>query len=313
MNFSAALLLAALVVVTIVAAPARAGDHPAIMLVGYWPPSNEAVRPFSTDPVQNPDGWIGENWEGRGYDVHSFFPEFDPPDCFSCGPGMGDFEVDYQDTSEDWWAIVEEIQPVAIITFSRGSINLSWEAEMNAYNHDVWIDDYIFPFQPTPSPPDDSVPAGTLRPSQLPVQQIVADVDAADLGLDPYVCYSGNAGGFLSEFLAYHGVWYQALHNHPDDAQYCVAAGHIHVGGNIDWPTARAAADVTIRAVIEHIDPLLALPGDFDGSGVVDTADLLTLLANWGECDSADDCAGDIVIDSKIDIQDLLALLSNWG
>jgi hypothetical protein len=47
-----------------------------ILLTGYWPPTNEMVRRFSTSTVQNPDGWIGGNWEGRGYNVYSFFPEF---------------------------------------------------------------------------------------------------------------------------------------------------------------------------------------------------------------------------------------------
>ena len=50
----------------------------------YWPPTNEMVRPFSTNEHLNPDGWIGDNWEDRGYDVHSYFPTFDPPDCDGC-------------------------------------------------------------------------------------------------------------------------------------------------------------------------------------------------------------------------------------
>ena len=32
-----------------------------ILLLGYWPPSNEAVRRFSTNSLLNPEGWIGEN------------------------------------------------------------------------------------------------------------------------------------------------------------------------------------------------------------------------------------------------------------
>ena len=51
-----------------------------ILICGYWPPTNEMVRPFSTNEELNPDGWIGDNWEERGYDVHSYFPTFDPPD-----------------------------------------------------------------------------------------------------------------------------------------------------------------------------------------------------------------------------------------
>ena len=103
-------------------ATASAGDRPNIMVTGYWPPSNEALRRFSTSAVQNPDGWVGEDWEGRGYDIHAFFPEFANPDCNSCGQGMGDFEVDYQDTSADFWPIANGLQPVAIEKRSMGSM-----------------------------------------------------------------------------------------------------------------------------------------------------------------------------------------------
>lgn len=294
------------------ALPAHAGDRPTIMLVGYWPPSNEAVRPFSDDPVQNPGGWIGENWEGRGYDIYAYFPEFTPPNCNSCGKGTGDFEVDYQDTSADWWTIVNQVKPVAIITFSRTGGNFSWEAEMNCFNRATWINDYVDPRQPTPAPPDDSVPAGTLRPSRLPVEQIVVDIDAANLGLNAFVCYSNSAGGFLSEFLGYHGVWYQAIHNHPDDPDFCVAAGHVHVGDSIAWSVARMAAQVTLRTVIDYIDPILDVPGDLTGDGVIDVFDLVKLLSDWGSCETADVCESDVVIDGDVNIFDLIEVLERW-
>ena len=51
-----------------------APELPNVMITGYWPPTNEMLRRFSPDPVQNPDGWIGGNWEGRGFNVYAFFP-----------------------------------------------------------------------------------------------------------------------------------------------------------------------------------------------------------------------------------------------
>ena len=230
---------------------------PAIFLSGYWPPSNEGIREFSTDPIQNPGGWIGADWEGRGYDVYSFFPEFTPPDCFSCGTGTGDLEVDYQDTSADFFPLADSIDPIAIITFSRGFIDMSWELEMNQFNRSTWINDFVSPFMPTPNPPDASVPAGFLRPSTLPVNDIVSAISAAGLGLTPFVCFTGDGGGFLSEFMAYHGVWYQSLHASPTDPQWVVAAGHVHVGGNVSWPTAMLAVEVTLREVISHVDAVV--------------------------------------------------------
>ena len=239
--------------------PSRRGaPRPKVLLAGYWPPSNEMLREFSDDPVQNPGGWVGNNWEGRGYDLHSFFPEFQPPDCSNCGQGSGDLEVDYQDTSQDFWAIANSLEPIAIITFSRGFLDLSWEVEMNQYNRVSWINDFTSPHQPTPTPPDGNAPPGLLRLSALPVQDIVDAVDQANLGLTPFICYSDDGGGFLSEFLAYHGVWYQNLHSHPCAPTWCVAAGHVHVGGQITWPVASEAAKVTIRTVLDYVDAVLA-------------------------------------------------------
>ena len=70
---------------------------PHVLITGYWPPTNEMLRQWSQDPEQNPGGWVGENWEGRGYNIYAFFPEF-PGGTGQNPKGDGDFEVDYQDT-----------------------------------------------------------------------------------------------------------------------------------------------------------------------------------------------------------------------
>ncbi len=246
-------------------APARAaelegaGPRPVILLTGYWPPTNEAIRRFSRNPARNPQGWIGANWEGRGYDVVSYFPEFTPPNCTNnCGPGEGALTVDYQDTVRDWGRVVGKERPIALITFSRGFDDLSWELEMNQYNRMFWFHDFIAPTQPTPAPPDPTVPVGHLRNSSLPVQEIVDAVTAANLGLAPVICFSQDGGGFLSEFVAYLGVWHKETHDDPADPDWCVAAGHVHVGGQIPAPTARVAAEVTLRTLIDHVDAVIA-------------------------------------------------------
>ncbi len=38
------------------------GLRPKIMLVGYWPPSNAELLPFSDNQAQYPVVWIGSNW-----------------------------------------------------------------------------------------------------------------------------------------------------------------------------------------------------------------------------------------------------------
>ena len=151
-------------------------ENPVIVVTGFWPPTNEMIRHFSQDINLNPNGWQGEDWQGSGYDIISFFPEFDVPDCDNCGQGFGDFEVDYQDTSNDFWSIIGEINPVTIITFSRGYIDESWELEFNYYNRTNWYNDYLNPFLPTPNPPDSDAPVGFLRNSNLPMQEIMDNI-----------------------------------------------------------------------------------------------------------------------------------------
>jgi len=51
-------------------------------------------------------------------------------------------------------------------------------------------------------------------------------------------------------------------------------------------------------------------PGDANGSLVVDLADLLTVLSNWGDDGSS---GGDTNDDGAVNLADLLNVLSNWG
>ncbi|MFT7676404.1 MAG: hypothetical protein ACI8QC_000375 [Planctomycetota bacterium] len=233
---------------------AESGIRPVIMVTGYWAPTNGMLRAFSTSPVQNPVGWIGENWEGRGYDIHAYFPEFP---AGSGGQGMGDLEVDYQDTTADFRPLADGVDPVAIVTFSRGLTDESWEVEFNQRNLVTWIDDYTAPFQPTPAPPDASKPAGHVRISTLPVQEIADFVDLANLGVNPFVNFMGNGGGFLSEFVAYQGVWYQGDHTDPMLPDWCLAAGHVHVGGLNNLLTSKRATKATLRRLIHYVDNAL--------------------------------------------------------
>ena len=69
-------------------------EEPLIVVTGFWPPTNEMIRHFSQNLDLNPEGRIGDDWEGRGYDIVSFFPEFSDPECDNCGQGYGDLEVD---------------------------------------------------------------------------------------------------------------------------------------------------------------------------------------------------------------------------
>ncbi len=229
-----------------------------ILITGYWPPTNEAVRQFSTNPTQNPGGWQGGDWRGRGYDVHSFFPEF--PD--GLGQGVGDFEVDYQDTMSDWERVVAEINPVAIITFSRGRPGRSWEIEGQLEMHapNEWLPDYTVPRRPDADMPifDDLVP-GEFYPSTLPTEAIRDAV--ADAGIIPntYIDQAGG-GAFLSEFIGLLGTRHQLLNGGPDADYRTFAAGHIHVGIATPTDLATQAAEISIETLIDYLDTVVPAP-----------------------------------------------------
>ncbi len=52
---------------------------------------------------------------------------------------------------------------------------------------------------------------------------------------------------------------------------------------------------------------------DLNGDGVVDSGDLVILLASWGPCADCKDCPPDFDNDCNVGTADLLTLLGNWG
>jgi hypothetical protein len=294
---------------TIKNSPTR--QRPKIMVTGYWPPTNEMVRHFSQNLELNPAGWQGENWEGLGYDVVSFFPEFEPADCNNCGQGYGNLEVDYQDFSGDFWPIIEEVQPVGIITFSRGFNDMSWELENRLVNRTNWYDDYTEPLLPTPNPPDDTVENYHVRYTSLPASDIINAIEEAHIGLDPYLDNT-NAGMFLSEFAGYHGVWYKETYEEDIEIP-CFAGGHIHVGAQVSWDTAKEAAEVSIRTLINYVDQFMVIPGDSNSDGEVNILDVVALagavLGNI-ELTPSQSEAADMDGNGLLNILDIIAIVN---
>lgn len=285
-----------------------------ILVTGYWPPTNEMLRPFSTSPTQNPGGWVGENWEGRGYNVFAYFPEF-PGGTTTNPKGNGDLEVDYQDTAADWARIIAEVRPVAIITFSRANTQRGWELEPACQRFrlpgeplvpgrtvSVYTRDYAGLLYPSDVPIAGETP-GQIRNSALPMQAIVDAVRAAipaatdiDPFIAPYDPLNPNGfdfgGGFLSGYIGYLGIWHHELNAGEESPQRCVASGHIHVGLNTAVPIARQAAEVSIRVLIDHVSGLIPFcPGDFNRDDALnpdDLGDFINCYFSAPPCERAD-------------------------
>jgi hypothetical protein len=216
-NVISSLLLAVLAVGS---AGAADSPRPVIMLTGYWNPTGDMIRRFSRNPEQNPR-WIGGNWEGRGYDVQSWFPEF-PEGSGSIG--KGDFQVEREDTRADFERITAEVRPIAILSFGQGGG--PWEIETNATDYEH---------------------GRPVLPNTLPARRI-ADVVNALGELRAWVDRSGDAGSYLCGFLSRLGAEYHV--HHPEN----LLQGFIHVEPNLRPGFYVHAVDATLRAVIERLD-----------------------------------------------------------
>ena len=185
---------------------------------------------------------------------------------------------------------------------------MSWELENNYYNRTNWYNDYSSPFLPTPNPPDTDVDNYFLRNSNLPMQNIVNSISNLNIGLDPYIDANGDPGHFVSEFMGYHGVWY-----HDINVESCVVAGHIHVGGLIDWDTAKEATEISILKTIDYLDQFSYTEGDVNADGVIDILDLVILvnvILGSQELDLVETYAADMNLDGLINIQDIILIIN---
>lgn len=239
------------------ALPASAGFTRNIMLTGYWPPSNDMLRQFSDNSAQNPAGWAGGNWEGRGYNIYSFFPEFPS----GVGQGVGDFEVNYADTSADWQRIVNEVRPAAIITFSRANTSNGWELEggNRMYANSQWTADFTGSRPTNDMPIVQALAPGTELFSSLPINDIISAVAASGANVNPFSTTIDD-GRYLSNFIGLHGNWHHAM-NSGDDAEWRnFAAGHIHVGQFTPLKDGVLATEATLRALTTYLDAVIPAP-----------------------------------------------------
>ena len=55
---------ASVIALVIMSGASAMGQTNKIMITGYWPPTNEMIRPFSQNIAQNPGGWQGATGKG---------------------------------------------------------------------------------------------------------------------------------------------------------------------------------------------------------------------------------------------------------
>ncbi|SVB20607.1 uncharacterized protein METZ01_LOCUS173461, partial [marine metagenome] len=120
------------------------------------------------------------------------------------------------------------------------------------------------------------------------------------------------AGMFLSEFAGYHGVWYKETYDEDVDTP-CFAGGHIHVGAQVDWDTAKEAAEVSIRTLINYVDQFMVMSGDCNSDGEVNILDVVALsgavLGNI-ELTPSQSEAADMDGNGLLNILDIIAIVN---
>jgi len=215
-----------------------------IMLTGFWQPTSQMVVRFCTDPGVNPDGWKGENWENLGYDIYSFVAK----EYYN---NSGTWEMRYQQIWNEYWNIVNQLHPIAIIGFGQGGKENTWSIENKAVNWNKWyVDDDGK--QPSPNPPDDTVCPGYIRLSTLPIRQIEKAINN-QTSINAEINYLGTPGFYICAYMAYLQMWYKAQHSDLDDEFLCKAAGFIHVNKDISLNECIKATNITIRNTVEKV------------------------------------------------------------
>ena len=169
----------------------------------------------------------------------------------SVGSQASDLRVDFQDTSSDFWRIVDRHQPQVLITTSRGG-RIVWELEAVEGGHDGGThnpaDDWRSDEHGVGLPLQDTIDArsweaisiyrkGRLLRSSLPFAAIQRQGD--DVQVD-----EGTSGNYLSGFLGLHGLYYQSI------TPEVRAAGHIHVGIGVEVLRARALMEASLEATL---------------------------------------------------------------
>lgn len=233
-----------------------------------------------------------ENYRDSGYDVLAITPTFAARIGWSdanmtvpyWGKGTGQLTVDYRDTSQDFWALVEQHRPIAIMSFSRGFNDKSWELEAAARNlqrtqwaislnyldnggtpqTETWERPHaggsaadFSPYQGDGAiagdPPDRSQAAGQQRASNLPMAAIRNAVNNhfpnPPGNIVAAIDNTGDVGAFVSEYMAYHVGWYRDYVNATfpnDDSKKCLFAGHTHVGVQVSAANGETAVDLQL-------------------------------------------------------------------
>jgi hypothetical protein len=165
------------------------------------------------------------------------------------------------------------------------------------------------------------VQSGTIDPGSG-IRTFFCSITADDHG-NAAVLYARSASNeFISMETAYRyasdplGTMQPGVNWKSSDGPYTAARWGDYSQINVDptdgitmWAHHEWAGGNSWRTWIQGFTPEFS-DADFDFNGVVDVADLLELLGDWGPCG---DCPTDLDGNGAVDVADLLELLAAWS
>ncbi|MDY7110415.1 MAG: M28 family peptidase [Planctomycetota bacterium] len=144
-----------------------------------------------------------------------------------------------------------------------------------------------------------------------PFQETVnAAVNDYSGGLNAILSYGGYSDHWS---FAQAGILECGLHEEDENPYYHEPEDNVDRPDYLDYDFAYMTTRGLVAA-LATVAGVVGTPGDVNGDGVVNTEDLLALLAAWGSCpDPPEDCPADFNGDDVVNTEDLLTLLANWG
>ena len=145
------------------------------------------------------------------------------------------------------------------------------------------------------------------NPFQLIVNEAVSTYSG---GLVAVMGYGGWSDHWS---FANAGITECGLHEEDENPWYHTPEDSVDRPDYLDYDFAYKATRGLV-ASLATVAVVVGIPGDVNGDGVVNTADLLALLGAWGSCpEPPEDCPADFNGDNVVNTEDLLILLGNWG
>jgi hypothetical protein len=89
------------------------------------------------------------------------------------------------------------------------------------------------------------------------------------------------------------------------------AQGMAVVGACDVWSVGAFNDGTNLATLTERLTATVGVPGDTDGNGFVDVADLVAVIGAWGPCEGA--CPADLDGNAAVDVADLIIVLANWS